>query len=558
MTAANPLSQLSLAAKEAVQGVPAVLLAYQQEWVADRSPLKIADKGRRIGLTWAEAADDVLDAMAEVDGCNTFYISAALDMAREYIEACGMWARAFDYVASEIAEGVFDDGDDVDPAKRYIKTLEIVFPKSGRRIVALSSRPTNLRGKQGNIVLDEAAFGPDLAGLIKAAMAMLLWGNRVKLISTHNGVDNPFNQLIEEVKAGKRPGSLHHYPFRRAVADGLYRRVCLRRGIEWTQAGEDKWVADAYAFYGSDSDEELDAIPSASGGKYLSLALLAERMTVTAESGQCPIVRERWEDAFAYQHESVREFAIKGWLAEKVAPALARLKPLRRHTFSLDFARTGDLTVIGVQEEDEELVHRPRLIVELSNCPFTCQEQILWFIVDALPRFRGGAMDATGNGASLAEKTAQRYGTEMVEQVKLSQAFYALHMPKLKAALQDGTLRDLPRDEATRDDLRAIEVVKGIPMVPHVNTASAAAKAAAAEGGQKLKRHGDSAIMFFLGEYAWHREAGEIAWTPAPNPETLDDRSPNYYGSGQTGAMRWRPAEDDYAVAADAFEKGAP
>jgi phage FluMu gp28-like protein len=554
----SPLHSLSVAAEEAIDGgPPSVLLRYQQEWIDDRSPLKVGDKGRRVGLTWAEAADDVLDAMAEVDSCNTFYCSAAQDMAREYIEACAMWARAFDYLASEIQEGLFDDGEDAgDPAKRYIKTFELVFPKTGRRIVALSSRPTNLRGKQGNIVLDEAAFAPDLAGMLKAALAMLLWGNRVKVFSTHNGVDSPFNELIEQIKAGKRPGSLHHIPFSRAIADGLYRRVCLRRGIPWTAEGEAKWVAEARAFYGDDAAEELDAIPSASGGKYLSLALLAERMTVTAESGRCPIIRNRWEDAFAYQHEDVREFAIKGWLAEAVAPALARLDRSRRHTFGLDFARIADLSVLTILEEDNELVRRPRLVIELANCPFTSQDQIFWFVIDRLPRFRGGAADAGGNGAATAEKLAQRYGTEMVEQVKFTQGWYALNMPKLKGGLQDGTLRDLPRDEEHQSDLRAIEVVKGIPMVPQVNTASAAAKAAAAEGGAKKRRHGDYAISLCLAEYAFHREAGEIAWTPAPNPETLGDTSTNYHGAGQVGRMSWRPRHDDFQVGAGAFGEG--
>jgi len=36
---------------------PAVLLPYQQAWIADKSQLKVAEKSRRIGLTWAEAAD---------------------------------------------------------------------------------------------------------------------------------------------------------------------------------------------------------------------------------------------------------------------------------------------------------------------------------------------------------------------------------------------------------------------------------------------------------------------------------------------------------------------
>lgn len=552
-------SDVTLAAIEAVDGPPSVLLGYQQEWVADRSQLKIAPKGRRVGLTWAEAADDVLDAIAEEDSANTFYISAAQDMAREYIEAVAMWARAFDVVASEVQDGLFDDGGDtVDASKRFIKTFEVTFPKTGRRIVALSSRPTNLRGKQGNIVIDEAAFAPDLAGLIKAAMAMLLWGNRVKIISTHNGVENPFAMLIDEIRQGKRPGSIHEIPFRRAVADGLFRRVCLRRGKPWSQEAEDAWVAQAYAFYGADAEEELDAIPAKSGGKYLSLALLAERMTVPAGDARWPIVRGEWKDEFAWMPEDVRKYAIDGWLAENVLPRLKALNPRRKHAFGLDFARIADLSCLVVLEEDEGLVRRPVLQLELRNCPFTSQDQIYFAVIDALPRFRGGAADAGGNGAATAEKLAQRYGTEMVEQVKFSQGWYALHMPKLRGALQDGTLTDLPRDDETQGDLRAIEVIKGIPMVPQINTLSAAAKAAAAEGGQKLRRHGDAAIGYCLAEYAFHREAGEIAFQAAPTGRDLSSRSTAYEGSGGLRRGFMRPSSDDAIGSFGGMDGGAP
>ncbi|HDW3010207.1 TPA: hypothetical protein RMA68_005065, partial [Escherichia coli] len=39
-----------------------VLLPYQKRWVADDADLKIAEKSRRTGLTWAEAADAALTA----------------------------------------------------------------------------------------------------------------------------------------------------------------------------------------------------------------------------------------------------------------------------------------------------------------------------------------------------------------------------------------------------------------------------------------------------------------------------------------------------------------
>ena len=43
---------------------PRTLLPYQARWVGDAAPLKIAEKSRRIGLSWAEAYDAVVHAGA--------------------------------------------------------------------------------------------------------------------------------------------------------------------------------------------------------------------------------------------------------------------------------------------------------------------------------------------------------------------------------------------------------------------------------------------------------------------------------------------------------------
>lgn len=534
MSTDNPLLHVAAPDLPGEDLPPPVLLPYQQRWLADEAELKVAEKGRRVGLTWAEAADNVLHAARADWPMNVLYISATQDLGREYIEAVSMWARVFDFAASRISEGLYDDGEG-----RHIKTFEVSFPATGCRCVALTSRPTNLRGKQGVVVIDEAAFHADLPGMLKAALALLLWGGKVRVISTHDGVENAFAQLVDEVRAGKRGSNatVHRITFRDAVAEGLYRRVCLRRGIAWTQAGEDAWVRAAYEFYGDDAAEELDVIPSSSGGKYLSLALISQRM-VPAWSDATPdgpgLVRGKWDDAFAYLSEDVRRYAIAGWLEEHVAPHLDRLDPERRHVFGQDFARSADLSVITVLAEEADLSHRVRLVVELANCPFSSQQQILFGIVNALQRrrFRGGAMDATGNGAALAEAAAQRYGTEMVEQVKLSAQWYLAHMPKLKAGLQDGTLHGIPRDDALRDDLRAIALVQGVPMIPKTNTAAGGARAAAAEGGAKgQRRHGDFAVSLLMAEYAWHREAGEIGWTPAP------DRAEAWEGGDDDGVF---------------------
>ncbi len=120
---------------------PPVLLPYQQRWIADKSPLKTAEKSRRTGLTWAEAADNTIAAASARDagGQNVYYIAYNQDMTIEYIQACAMWARAFDYAAGAIEEGIWDDEADRD---RAIKTFTIKFPAASVSSPCPAAPPT--------------------------------------------------------------------------------------------------------------------------------------------------------------------------------------------------------------------------------------------------------------------------------------------------------------------------------------------------------------------------------------------------------------------------------
>jgi len=86
----------------------------------------------------------------------------------------------------------------------------------------------------------------------------------------------------------------------------------------------------------------------------------------------------------------------------------------------------------------------------------------------------------------------QRYGASRVQQVMLSEAWYREHMPPVKAALEDGTLTDLPKDADVLADLRAIQMVRGVPRIPDVRST----------GEDKGKRHGDAAVATALAYFA--------------------------------------------------------
>lgn len=464
--------------------VPAVLLPYQQRWVADQSDFKICEKGRRTGITWAEAADDVLIAASakSAGGQNVYYLGTDKEMTEEYIQACAMWARAYNHGASAIAEEFWDE----DEEDKHIKTFSIRFPASGNKIVALASRPRKLRGRQGVLVGDEAAFVDDLEELIKAALAFLIWGGKVRLISTHDGADNAFNGLIQEIRGGKRNGSVHRVTFMDAVSEGLYKRICLRLGKPWSPEAEAAFIANIYSTYGDSAEEELDCVPRNSAGAYLSRAVIEQRM-----DDATPVLEIARPAGFEMLSEHLRRADVNEWLEREVAPHLERLHrnaKIRGTVFGLDFGRYVDLSVLVPLCEEENLKRRPPFVVEMRNIPFDQQRQILFYVADRLPRLRAGALDATGNGMYLAEAAAQRYGSQRIAQVMISEKFYGEHFPKLKADLEDGTVDGLPKNGEWMDDLRAVEVVKGIPKIPNKRTVGR-------DGG---KRHGDAAVALLL------------------------------------------------------------
>jgi len=472
---------------------PFVLLPYQQRWVGDDAAVKVAEKSRRVGLTWAEASDDVLIAgmRADAGGADVWYIGYNQDMAREFIETCAAWAAQLRRATTAMtapgdAEEVLVDDDDKD-----ILAFRIRFA-SGFKITALSSRPSNLRGKQGVVVIDEAAFHPDLNALLKAAFALLIWGGRVRVISTHDGVENPFNELIEDIRAGRKEYSLHRITFDQALSDGLYQRICRVNGETWTQAKEDAWRQEIRAIYGDGASEELDVIPRASGGKWLPRAVIEARMTERAS-----VVRWSCEDGFVDRPDHVRRADCRDWLDAELRPILDRLTAYDATYIGEDFGRTGDLTVLWPFVVDQHLNRRAPFVVELRNVPFTQQEQVVQYLIDRLPRFSGGAFDARGNGAYLAERARQLYGASMIHEVQLSEAWYRENMAPVKAAFEDGTIA-IPKDADILEDFRAVEVVKGVPKVPDT----------ARTRGRTGQRHGDAAIACALAYAATRAETG--------------------------------------------------
>jgi phage FluMu gp28-like protein len=467
-----------------------VLLPYQIKWIQDTSPVKIWEKSRRIGASWCEAFDAVTIASVKQKAQNYWYISANKEMALEFIQDAAYWSRWFQAAASEVEEFVFED--ETPEGKRSIQAYRIKFA-SGKRITALSSSPRNLRGKQGVVCIDEAAFHEDLQGLLKAAIALLMWGGRVRILSTHNGEDNEFNSVIKDVLAGKRSFSLHRTTLDDALEEGVYKRICLVTKEEWTEAGELAWREELINFYGEHADEELFCVPENSSGAYFSRVMLENCM-----SQEIPVINLTLKDDFLNLTELQRRKQINDWLEAEIIPPLKKLHPLRKTSFGFDFGRSGDLSYFVPLQEMPNLVRKPPFALEMSNVPYEEQRQILLAIIKHLPRFQKGIMDATGNGGFLAEACARKFGKERIEELKLTVEWYRENMPKYKASLEDRKII-LPADANIIDDHRDIQMIRGI--------AKPVERRKVANGRKnKQQRHGDSAVSLCM---AWAASCAE-------------------------------------------------
>lgn len=492
-----------------------ILMAHQVAWIEDKSPLKVAAKGRRTGITYAEALDDTLTAATRRSdgGDNVYYIGDTKEKGLEFIRYVAHFARVVGKELAEVEEFFFEDRL-ADGTSKHIAAYRVRFA-STFLIAALSSRPANIRGLQGIVVIDEAAFHQNVADVLDAVNALLIWGGKIRIISSHNGEDNPFNQLIKDTQAGLYDYSIHHIPFSLAIQNGLYDRVrlmlgdaeCAQRGWTPDEVGFRKWVATITRSYGpriEARDQELEAIPAKSSGLYLPRALVQR-----AQDASIPVVS--WANSEEFFLDDRRLKIAEAWFDEHVRPVLEMLPTDRRTVFGQDFGRDGDLSVMLIAQEEEFARFRTRLQIELRRCPFDVQQWILFAVLDRLPQWQA-KLDARGNGQSHAEAAAQKYGLERVECVMFTTSWYAQHFPKYRAALEDRTFI-LAGGENVVADHRLVVLKAGFPGMSSDHV----------KGTDGENRHGDSAVAGVLAHAATEDEFEKIEYTSAASDRGDDD-----------------------------------
>lgn len=174
----------------------------------------------------------------------------------------------------------------------------------------------------------------------------------------------------------------------------------------------------------------------------------------------------------------------------------------RDHHFGFDYSRYCDFAVFGPMTIEQFLTRKVPWLVEFHNVPTRHQQQILFYIIDRLPRFRSGAMDATGNGQTIAEYVADKYDVSRsgrIHEITLNDAWYRDNMGRFVEAFEDQSI-DIMKDADVENDLSALERIDGIVKLPKLKTPDTK--------DSDFMRHGDSAIALALGYFATLNASG--------------------------------------------------
>jgi phage FluMu gp28-like protein len=411
-------------------------LPYQRDWILDASRLKLCQKGRQIGLTFADSYDSVRKA-ARKRGRDVWVMSRDEVQAKQYIGYCKRWAQLLEQPFMELGERML-----LGARGRALQAQVLRFA-SGASIYGLSSNPDAIVGKTGHVKLDEFALHKDQRTLYAVAKPVMQWGGTLAVISTHRGAGSVFNELIRRIREqGNDMGwSLHTIPIQRAVEEGLVERIDRATGRfepgairseEEVRQRRQEWLAQQRAECIDDEQwrQEYCCEPADDNSAFISYELIN-----ACEESDC------LKD-FDYLNGSRNPLYL-----------------------GMDVARKQDLCVIDVGERMGDVVW-DRLRLELHDTSFAQSRSELYRLL-RLSQLKRACIDASGLGLQLAEEAAVEFGWK-VEPITFTGPVKEELAYGLRADLEQRKVR-LADDERLRADLRGIR--KEVTLGGHIRFA---------------------------------------------------------------------------------------
>jgi phage FluMu gp28-like protein len=449
-------------------------LPFQRDWLQDRSTLKLMQKSRQIGATFVDAYDSVKKAGAHNARFDVWVSSRDETQARLYLEDCARWANWF-----QMGTECFDQLTIKDPSDLRASVLQFA---SGRRIYCLSSNPNALAGKRGHVKLDEFALHQDQRMLYRVAKPVIQWGGTLSIISTHRGSQTLFNELIRDITERGNPmgWSLHTVPLQKSVEQGLVEKINAKSG------GNDSREAFIARLHAQCIDQEqwlqeYCCSPADESTTFITFNMLTsceepDLTLMTIEELECHLSSDPDLDRNPNHNlnppsTDANDLSVPSSIFEnrkskienqKSIPSPPNYNPstpipspsLKSILYlGLDVARKHDLCVFDVGEKIGDVVW-DRLRIEMRGCRFAEIEETLFRLL-RLPQVKRACIDATGLGAQLAERAAERFEWK-VEPITFTAPMKEELAFGLRADFEERRLR-IVRDDRLVADLRGIK-----------------------------------------------------------------------------------------------------
>lgn len=387
------------------------LLSYQGKWVRDNSRLKLGEKARQVGWSWATAYAANQRTAVDTARFDQWVSSRDEMQARLFIEDCKMWASVMELAARDFGEQV------IDAEKNSAHVLQFA---NGKRINSMSSNPDAQAGKRGSRILDEFALHPDPRKLWTIAYPGITWGGSMEVFSTHRGSRNYFNLLIREIRENGNPKkiSLHTVTLQNALEQGfLYKLQQALPQDDERQAMDEAAYFDFIKAGCADEEsflQEYMCIPGDDDAAFLEFDLIA---------------------GVEYAREADWQRTEGGQLYVGV-----------------DIGRKKDLTVIWVLERLGEVLYT-RHVEALYKMRKSEQEKVIWPWIEKSVRTD---LDYTGLGIGWGDDAQDKYGEQKVECVTLTANVKEALAYPVRSRMEARTLR-IPYSPQIRADLRLVQ-----------------------------------------------------------------------------------------------------
>lgn len=389
----------------------AVFLDFQARWVDDNSRLKLGEKSRQIGWTWATAYRTVSRTALASARWDQWVSSRDEIQARLFLEDCKLWADIANLAAKDLGEVVLDP-----EGKQSAQVLR--FPNT-RRIHSMSSNPDAQAGKRGSRVFDEFALHLNPRKLWSIGYPGITWGGQLEAFSTHRGSKNFFNTLVREVKEGGNPKkiSLHTVTLERALNEGLLFK--LQQNLP---ADDERQAMDEAAYF--------DFVKSGTADEE---SFLQEYMCIPGD-----------DDVAFLEYDLIASAEYPGeaaWQTPEGGVLYA----------GVDIGRKKDLTVLWVVEKLGDVLYT-RHVEELSKMRKSEQEKVLWPWFEKCARV---CIDQTGLGIGWVDDAQDKFGQYRVEGVTFTSGVKEALAYPIRSKMEDRRIR-IPHSGPIRADLRQV------------------------------------------------------------------------------------------------------